>query len=151
MSDNMETVFGFALQYFHILGLVIGMGAAIVIETLGFISRKSSSWTSVTIDAHHVTKPLIWTGTLLLGVTWIMIAGTNVFSFPYAYKTLLILLLLLNGSYLSFVISPRLIMHKKKHGMAVLSSNLQSLILPGAVVSVIGWLAMVFLTLLLWP
>ena len=139
-----------ALQYLHLLGMIIGMGAAIVIETFGFISRKSSFWTGVTIDAHYVTKPLIWLGTLLFAITWLLMMKNNSFIFPYAYKTILILILFINGSYLSFFVSPRLIKHKKEYNNTTLPASLQLMIIPSALISSIGWFTMILLTILFW-
>jgi len=146
----MEINYLLVLEYFHLIGMVVGMGAAIVIETFGLISRKSGFWTSVTINTHYVTKPLIWIGTLIFGFTWFLIMGTNSFSFPYAYKTILLTVLFFNGSYLSFVISPRLIRHKKMNGEKVLPNSLQIMIIPSALISSLGWLTMVFLTIIFW-
>ena len=44
-------------EFFHLAGIIIGLGAVTVIDTMGFISRKSKEWTQVTVKAHHVTKP----------------------------------------------------------------------------------------------
>lgn len=148
----MEITALFIMQYLHILGMIIGMGAALVIEIFGFISRKSDFWTGVTIDTHYVTKPLIWIGTILFAVTWIFIAGNNLFSAPHLYKTILIFILFVNGSYLSFFISPRLIIHKKENPkMRVLPNWLQLAIIPSALISSGGWLITLFLTIYLWP
>ena len=140
----------FFYHYIHILGLVIGMGSAIVIETIGFIARKSGYWTRVAVQVHYVTKPLIWIGTILLSLSWILIRGFDTVVYPYYWKTLLLLLLIINGGYLSFIISPRIIEHQKHSDGKPLPSKLQTIILPSAIVSVLGWLLMVFLTLLYW-
>ncbi|MFT4309605.1 MAG: hypothetical protein ACMXYL_03905 [Candidatus Woesearchaeota archaeon] len=140
----------FFYHYIHVLGLVIGMGSAIVIETIGFIARKSGFWTRVAVDTHYVTKPLIWFGTILLSLSWILIMESDAIVHPYYWKTLLLLLLIINGSYLSFFVSPRIINHRKHSDGEPLPSKLQTIILPSAIVSVLGWLLMVFLTLLYW-
>ncbi len=48
-------------------GLIVGLGAVTVIDLHGFLGRKSPYWAEATTRAHHVTKPLIWLGTLLYG------------------------------------------------------------------------------------
>ena len=57
----------------HFIGIIIGLGAVTVIDTMGFVSRKNKKWTQTTIEAHHVTKPLIWIGTILVTISWILI------------------------------------------------------------------------------
>ncbi len=55
------------LGFFLVIsGYIIGLGAVTVIDTLGFLGRKSSYWTETTIRTHKVTKPLIWLGIFLI-------------------------------------------------------------------------------------
>lgn len=98
-----------ALALFIIMaGFVVGLGATTVIDTLGFLGRSSPYWSSVTHRAHRVTKPLIWLGALLY------IAGLSLW---YSTQPLLSIgyiqyalagVLVLNGAFLSFVVSPML-------------------------------------------
>ena len=130
-------------NFFHLAGLIIGLGAVTVIDALGFTARKSVEKTQVTIAAHHITKPLIWIGTTLLTLSWIVLYDG---SFYARVKTLLLAILVLNGLFLSLYVSPRLDQHigKKK----VLPATLQQKIIVSAVVSFIAWWSFVIFTVL---
>lgn len=92
-----------------ICGLIVGLGATTVIDTLGFLGRKNTYWSSVTHRAHRVTKPLIW-----LGVT-LYLVGLGVWYFERPIQQFSLLqfalaaVLVANGVYLSFVVSPMLL------------------------------------------
>lgn len=131
------------LDFFHLAGIIIALGAVTVIDTMGFISRKSKEWTKTTIKAHHVTKPLIWIGTVLMTLTWIFLYSNTPIN---NIKSLLIFILILNGIFLSFNISPRL--DKLDNKNTLLPKNLQRKIAISMVISFIGWWGLVILTIL---
>jgi hypothetical protein len=129
------------IDFFHYAGIIIGLGAVTVIDTMGFIARKSVPWTQTTIEAHHVTKPLIWIGTLLMALTWFFLyQGTQ----ADIIKSVLIVILLLNGSFLSFSVSPRLdkLSGKKK----LLPFSLQWKITVSMIISFLSWWGLVWIT-----
>jgi hypothetical protein len=131
------------LEFFHLAGIIIALGAVTVIDTMGFISRKSKEWTKTTIKAHHVTKPLIWIGTILMAITWVFIySGTYLDNI----KSLLIFILILNGILLSFNISPRL--DKLYNKNTLLPKKLQTHIAFSMIVSFIFWWGLVLITFL---
>jgi len=129
--------------FFHFMGIVIGLGAVTVIDTLGFVSRKSKEMTQTTIMAHHVTKPLIWIGTFLVLISWIFLFDGSLISY---WKSFILLILILNGNFLSFYISPRLdkLLGKNK----LLPFDLQRKITLSFIVSFTGWWVFVFLSIL---
>jgi hypothetical protein len=129
------------ILFFHLAGLIIGLGAVTVIDIMGFISRKSKIWTDTTISAHHVTKPLIWLGTFLLVITWIFLYDNSTLS---NIKSLLLLIMILNGSFLSFYISPKL--DKLKNKKALLPKYLQNKIAGSMIISFLSWWIFVLLT-----
>ncbi len=117
-----------------IAGYIVGLGAVTVIDTLGFLGRTSSYWTESTIRAHKVTKPLIWIGLILI------------FIGSYFYKNLnpnliyFYIVLILNGIFLSFYVSPILLdMEKKGKIKEILPVNLQNKIFLSFIVSFLGW------------
>jgi len=123
------------LGFFLVIsGYIIGLGAVTVIDTLGFLGRKSSYWTETTIRTHKVTKPLIW-----LGIFLILIGS-------YFYKNLnptliyFYFLLILNGLFLSFYVSP-ILLEREKRGKEkeLLPKNLQLKIVISFIFSFIGW------------
>jgi len=123
------------LGFFLVIsGYIIGLGAVTVIDTLGFLGRKSSYWTETTIRTHKVTKPLIW-----LGIFLILIGS-------YFYKNLnptliyFYLVLILNGLFLSFYVSP-ILLEREKRGKEkeLLPKNLQLKIVISFIFSFIGW------------
>jgi hypothetical protein len=132
------------LQFIHFAGIIIGLGAVTVIDTMGFISRNSKEWTQVTIKAHHVTKPLIWLGTFLIFFSWLFIYNGTYWE---NVKSVIIAILILNGIFLSFYISPRLdkLLGKKM----LIPSILQLMIAVSFLVSFTGWWGLVYLTVIL--
>ncbi len=128
-------------EFVHLAGIIIALGAVTVIDTMGFISRNSKEWTQVTIKAHHVTKPLIWVGTFLMLFAWFFIySGT----YLDVVKSVIIVILILNGVFISFYISPRL---DKLYGKKTLIPlKLQLMIESSFLASFIGWWSLVYLT-----
>ena len=135
--------------FLFIAGFVIGLGAVTVIDLHGFLGRKSSYWTEATIRTHKVTKPLIWLGMFLAisgGVIFYSAAG---FSRVALIHAILAIFLILNGSFLSFYVSPRLL-KREKEGKAreILPADLQTKIAMSFVVSITAWWSSLFL--LVW-
>jgi len=134
------------LKFFHFVGIVVGLGAVTIIDVMGFFSRKNVKKTQDTISAHHTTKPLIWIGTIIVLLTWILILfrGNFEFSFVEIWKSILLGVMILNGSFLSFVISPAL---DKRIGVKkLLPRNLQIKIAVSLIISFISWWSFVVLT-----
>lgn len=112
-----------------------------VIDVHGFLARKSPVWTETTIRAHKVTKPLIWTGIVIILIGHIlmvqsgMIAGWELYA-----RFAIIVALIINGSFLSFVVSPELLA-REREGFAkeLLPPPLQRKIALSFMVSIIGW------------
>ncbi len=132
--------------FIMLAGFVIGQGAVTVIDWHGFLGRKSAYWTEATTRTHKVTKPLIW-----LGITLAIIGGTILYrgeefvGYPLLHLVLAILLIL-NGIFLSFRVSPFLL-KREKEGRAgeLLPSSWQKKIAVSFVISFIGWWGALFL------
>jgi hypothetical protein len=129
-------------------GFVIGLGAVTVIDLHGFLGRHSPYWTEATTRTHKVTKPLIWAGILLVAVGF-----SGLFAGGWFIKTAFwcigaIILLILNGSYLSFVISPTLL-KRESEGRAreLLPVSLQAKITVSFLISVLCWWGLFVLVL----
>lgn len=121
------------LIFIIISGYIVGLGAVTVIDTLGFLGRKSSYWTEATIRTHKVTKPLIWLGIFLVTIGALILKLPNYFLYIYS-------ILILNGIFLSFYVSPYLLnMEKKGKQKELLPKNLQFKITISFVISFIGW------------
>lgn len=122
-------------------GFIIGLGAVTVIDTHGFFARKSSYWTEATIRTHKITKPLIWLGIILVAIGNFLL-GVNDFisTSDFAFRFFIIFLLVLNGSFLSFVISPELL-RREKSGRAseILPKEMQNKIMFSFFVSIFLW------------
>lgn len=127
-------------------GFIIGLGAVIVIDIHGFLGRKSSYWTETTIRTHKITKPLIWIG-IFLTIIGGMIFYRNVpFSSIPLYHALIACILILNGLFLSFYVSPFLLSREREGKQReLLPASLQNKIMVSLVVSDIGWWAGLFL------
>jgi hypothetical protein len=135
-----------AILFFHIAGIVIGLGAVTVIDTMGFLSKKSKYWVQVTVRAHHVTKPLIWIGTGIVTITWIlMLFFLKNLEFK-VLKSLIIIILILNGIFLSFHVSSRV--DKLKDKKVFFPKDLQIKTIFSMVISFISWWSFVLVTLI---
>jgi|694.fasta_scaffold00773_6 hypothetical protein len=120
-------------------GFIIGLGAVTVIDWHGLLAQNSSYWTVATTRTHKITKPLIWLGTILLTAGKILAYKTN--ALPILPEEFLLLgILILNGCFLSFVISPYLL-KKEKEGKDkdLLPSFIQTKIKISFVFSFLGW------------
>ncbi len=123
-----------------VAGFIIGLGAVTVIDILGFLGRKSAYWTEVTIRSHKVTKILIWLGMSLAIIGGIIFYWGQSFSgIPLAHATIA-LVLVANGIFLSFYVSPRLLKQEREgRSRELLPQSLQNKIVVSFVVSFVGW------------
>ena len=106
-----------------IAGFVIGLGAVTVIDIHGFLGRKSSYWTEATTRTHKVTKPLIWVGTFLAIIGGILYFRNEPFSGVPMYLALISIVLVLNGLFLSFRVSPYLLQKEKEGRASIITIN----------------------------
>ena len=133
--------------YLHLAGFVIGLGAVTVIDLHGFLGRKSAYWTEATTRTHKVTKPLIWAGLFLA------VLGGGIFHSQRGWSQILVvqaiiaLLLVLNGLFLSFWVSPFLL-EREKEGRAseLLPGPWQKGVTIAFIISFVGWWGELFLT-----
>lgn len=130
-------------------GFIIGLGAVTVIDTLGFLGRKSNYWTETTIRAHKVTKPLIWIGmfVVLLGYA-LLLADQYITKGQFTISLLVIIVMILNGAYLSFSVSPELLKREAEGKISeILSEGLQKRITVSFVISFLSWWGLLVLTI----
>lgn len=127
-------------------GFIIGLGAVTVIDLHGFLGKKSSYWTEATTRTHKVTKPLIWIGTFLVIVGgYIVYRGEVLEGIPLIHLCAFIILIL-NGLFLSFSVSPFLLKREKEGRQGELLPKVwQQKITASFIVSVIGWWGSLFL------
>lgn len=133
--------------FITIAGFVVGLGAVTVIDIHGFLGRASSYWTEATIRTHKVTKPLIWIGIALVTIGHVLMQRADFLADGDLNRALAIIgVLILNGCFLSFVVSPHLLRQEQagKSG-ALLPPTLQHKITASFVISFIGWWSLVFL------
>lgn len=126
--------------FIFIAGFVIGLGAVTVIDLHGFLGRKSSYWTLATTRTHKVTKPLIWIGiglTIIGGITFYRNEG---FTGIPLYQSLIAMILILNGLFLSFIVSPYLVERERQDKSGkLLPVSWQRKITVCFIVSFFGW------------
>ena len=135
--------------FLHLAGFVVGLGAVTVIDLHGFLGRKSTYWTEATTRTHKVTKPLIW-----LGLT-LAIIGAAIFHRLHGWNTIvqvqavIALILIVNGFFLSFWVSPYLL-QKEKDGKAaeILPISWQQKITVAFIISFLGWWGCLLLTVI---
>lgn len=135
--------------FIFISGFVIGLGAVTVIDIHGFLGRKSKYWTEATTRTHKITKPLIWIGIVLAILGGAMLYRSEpFFGIPF-YHSLIAVVLVLNGIFLSFYVSPFLLAQERAGRQAeLLPASLQRKIVVGLVLSDLGWWS--GLALLVW-
>lgn len=119
-------------------GFVIGLGAVTVIDLHGFLGRKSGYWTEATIRTHKVTKPLIWIGMLLVIAGHILLAASGMHI--TLWKFVVMGIMILNGCFLSFVVSPELLRRERENrATELLPQNLQTKIVFSFITSFLSW------------
>ncbi len=124
-----------------IVGYIIGLGAVTVVDIHGFLARKSPYWTEATIRTHKVTKPLIWCGMSLVIIgSYLMFASGTLTAVAYERILLVQVIMIMNGYFLSYVVSPRLIQNEKDgRSRELLDSKLQMKITISFVFSFLSW------------
>jgi hypothetical protein len=123
-----------------IAGFIIGLGAVTVIDIHGFLGRKSSYWSEATIRTHKVTKPLIWVGILLAIIGGIILYRNEVFVGIPLYHSIIATVLILNGIFLSWYVSPFLLEQERAgKQIELLPHSLQNKIVWSLIISDIGW------------
>jgi hypothetical protein len=121
-------------------GYIIGLGSVTVIDTLGFLARKSTYWTESTIRAHKVTKPLIWLGLFLIFIGGILYFQNKEFNENLIFLISIFFILIINGIFLSFYISPKLLERERKGKISeILPTSLQNKIFVSFIISFLGW------------
>lgn len=128
-------------------GLIIGLGAVTVIDIHGFLARKSSYWTEATTRTHKITKPLIWIGLIIFIIGSFIFYNNFGWSMFATIKSIIIIFLILNGVFLSFVVSPFLL-NREKQGQSnkILPQKWQNFIFVSFIISFIGWWSIVLMT-----
>lgn len=130
-------------------GFIIGLGAVTVIDTLGFLGQSSSYWTLTTIRTHKVTKPLIWIGTSLAIIGGVLYYADKPFVGIPVIHMVLAVILVLNGVFLSFYVSPLLLVREVEgKSEELLPKRLQHKIIISFLISFTGWWSAVYLLVL---
>ncbi len=126
--------------YIHIAGFVIGLGAVTVIGLHGFLGRQSPYWTEATTRTHKVTKPLIWLGLILAIMGGVIYFRNHAWSDILLAQVVIAIVLVLNGLFLSFRVSPFLL-ERERAGRAaeLLPASWQKKITVSFIISFIGW------------
>jgi hypothetical protein len=121
-------------------GFIIGLGAVTVIDIHGFLGRKSSYWTEATTRTHKVTKPMIWVGITIAAIGGLIFFRNETFTGIPMYLAIIALVLIVNGLFLSFRVSPYLL-QKEKEGRPdeLLSESWQNKIMVSLIFSDLGW------------
>ncbi len=126
--------------FLFLAGFVIGLGAVTVIDIHGFLGRTSSYWTEATIRTHKVTKLMIWAGIALTIIGGLLFYREERFvGIPFVH-TMIAILLILNGYFLSFKVSPFLLKREKEgRSGELLPASWQKKIMTSLIISDLGW------------
>ena len=126
--------------FLFIAGFIVGLGAVTVIDIHGFLGRKSKYWTEATTRTHKVTKPLIWIGITLVLIGGIIFYRNEGFTLIPQTQLVLVAILILNGLFLSFYVSPFLLQREKEgKSSELLPFSLQKKITLSFIISFLGW------------
>jgi hypothetical protein len=128
-----------------VVGFIIGLGAVTVIDIHGILGKFSAYWRAAAVRTHKVTMPLIWVGSLLVGIGYALSAaqGIDVSLLWYIYA-----ILILNGSFLTFAISPKLIANEKAGKPETeLPIFWQRLVILSTIISFTGWWSSLYIYL----
>lgn len=121
-------------------GFVIGLGAVTVIDLHGFMGRKSSYWTVATTRTHKITKPLIWLGMLLVIIGGAMFYRHVPMTGILVFHLVSVPVMILNGIFLSFSVSPYLLKREKDgQDSELLPASWQTKITLSFILSFISW------------
>lgn len=132
--------FTFVSLFITVAGFIIGLGAVTVIDLHGFLGRKSGYWTQATIRTHKVTKPLIWMGMILATLGSVLLYWQDGLTSLHGIQLLIAVALVLNGCFLSFWISPRLLERERQgKDQELLPQNWQIAITGSFIISFSGW------------
>jgi hypothetical protein len=135
--------------FIFLAGFIIGLGAVTVIDLHGFLGRNSSYWTEATTRTHKVTKPLIWIGLLLVIIGGLITYREERLAGIPLYQTIIGVVLVLNGLFLSFRVSPFLLKREREgRSNELLPSSWQVKITISFIFSFLGWWSALFL--LVW-
>jgi hypothetical protein len=133
-------ILDFCGLFILISGYVIGLGAVTVIDIHGFLGRKSSYWTEATTRTHKVTKPLIWAGIALTIIGGTIFYRNDISSNIPLVQALIAVILILNGLFLSFRVSPFLLKREAQNKSdELLPKPWQNKIIVSFIVSFLGW------------
>lgn len=126
--------------FLFISGFVIGLGAVTVIDIHGFLGRKSEYWTEATTRTHKITKPMIWIGITMAIIGGFIFYRSSGFSIISFIHLCIAIILIINGIFLSFKVSPFLL-EKEKLGKSkeILPKEWQNKIMLSLIISDIGW------------
>lgn len=126
--------------FIFISGFIIGLGAVTVIDIHGFLGRKSSYWTEATTRTHKVTKPMIWVGIILAVIGGFIVYRQQPYSGIPLIHSIIALVLIINGYFLSFKVSPFILLREKEgRSGELLPVSWQKKIMLSLIVSDIGW------------
>ena len=126
--------------FLFLAGFVVGLGAVTVIDIHGLLGRRSSYWTEATTRTHKVTKPMIWAGLFLCIVGgFLLYRNVGFTGVPLVHATIACVLVL-NGYFLSFIVSPYLLKREKEWKSGeLLQMSFQKKIITSLIISDIGW------------
>ncbi len=133
-------------------GFVIGLGAVTIIDLHGFFARKSTYWTVATTRTHKITKPLIWIGMTLAFVGGVLLYRNVPINTLMLLQIISVPIMILNGVFLSFSVSPYLL-NREKEGKdgELLPKSWQNKITFSFILSVVCWWGNLFLfTYFIW-
>ncbi len=121
-------------------GFIVGLGAVTVIDLHGFLGRKSEYWTEATTRTHKVTKPLIWIGMILATIGGFIFYRNTEIGLTQTLHLISIPIMILNGIFLSFKVSPFLLKREKEgRSRELLPKSFQNKITISFIVSFIFW------------
>jgi hypothetical protein len=130
----------------HLLGFAIGVGGATVTDVFFMKFLKDFRISKTEADFMRTLSRILWTGVMILSIT-----GLGLFLFDplrlltsakFIAKMCVVLVLLLNGWFLHFAVTPslrRIAFHKKNHPQAKSFQQIRQRAFISGGVSIVSW------------
>ena len=123
--------------FLAVSGLIVALGSVLIDTVVIVLGRRSVVWTHTFLCFHGVTKWLTWIGLSVYYGALAILYRQSGFSGPGTIQEIMLLFLILNVAYASFVMSPRLREQLGRAPDTLLPASLQRRVLSSTGISLL--------------
>jgi hypothetical protein len=150
----MESTIYLILRYLHLFFMALGLGGATIANLILARSEKDPELGSVSMKVTKLISRLIWValiGLILTGPALSKFTTKTISQQFFSLKILLVLILLLNAIYLSFILTPRLQRLAPEPGKApsLEFQRTKNLVKISGLISLVCWYLIVLFAILM--